>query len=320
MVGCSPFRYRSVCAIAIHELASLDLYHGRFAAAAKGYRRALWLAATVVPTRLNEVAANCIGLATVELNLCRFSRASFMAGIGWCLAMASRDLRHAAAAAAVQGLARKSLGRMAPAKNCFLRGLRQAKRANFGIEQARLLTCLGWLELDRAVIDGEEPGQEAPARFREGFRLAHTLRDSFYESDAQLGSIWSALANHDHPTAMELARSIPQSFVDELPEYIALGREATLGALAMSSSEFATASQHFARILNHASNSNSGLLWKSIGLIGAGSLAWHSGQRGRAQALWSEARSAGRRHSPFRSQVVDASIRHCLASASQPPQ
>jgi len=317
--NCSFVWHRSVCAVAIHELASMNLYQYNFEAAAKGYRKALWLAASVVPGRLAEVAANCVGLATVRLNLCQFRRALLFAEIGGCLSTMSGDLRHAAASAAVRGLARKALGQIGTARRSFLDGIEYATRSNSDLERARLLICLGWLELDSAVVEGGKSGRKPLEYFTEARGFARHVGDAFYEFDAQLGCVWSALANDDLSFAVEATNSIPRNYGEELPGYLELGLAAARGSVALTASDFAGASLQFSRVIDHVSGKQGCSLWKSVGLIGVGSLEWHSGNRQKAEAAWNQARSTGRSHSPFRARVVDASITRCRASATEPP-
>ena len=205
-------------------------------------------------------------------------------------------------------------------KKSFLAGLRYARRADSGIERSRLLICLGWLELDRAMIDGNDPSREAHDYFQEAWKLARESHDSFFEVDAQLGCVWSALASRDLPAAVEVVSSIDHKFRGALPEYLELGLAAARGAVAIASGERALAAECFGRVVDHSSSSNSGMLWKSVALIGAGSLAWHSGRKQEAEDLWKKAHATGRAHSPLRERIVKTSISLCSASAKRAPQ
>ncbi|HMP75225.1 MAG TPA: NB-ARC domain-containing protein [Kiritimatiellia bacterium] len=303
-------------AIAHHELGSLALYVGDRAKAGRCYRRALWWARCLGPAHLDEVAANRLALAT--LNLEEYDYESAIAQARAALPLASRmgDAAHVVAAHRLLASAFKDLMRADEAMRHLDEAAAVARTADRPVELLHVHLALGWLRYTEAVLAGHS-FDSAAGIFRKLMKEAGAMEQLYVELEAALGLVWTLLADGDRDAAARALEGIQESRASahkELASMLTLGR-----AKLHQECGVGDAGRFYLEVLEWARAAGKRGM-ESDALVALGAARWHGGDRGGAESLWAEARAAAARCAPVRRSLVDLSIEAARRDAHFSPR
>ncbi len=299
---------RRIRAIALHELASLHLYHERFAQAASAYRSALLLCFLGVPLLRDEAAANLIGLGAVAIGRCRNCSARLLAVSAAGLTAYRRDGSHHRAAMRLAATACLPMGRYEECRRWLRRT--GAFEPPTDIEQTRAWVLRGRLDFSEATLAGQQPHAAATA-FDCARQSALRMHDVYSLIEAELGLAWCALA-HGAADARhwlgEAERHLSDGSNFELwgwYRFLLAAREhheASLDAFAAYASAEQFCRQH--RVPG----------WQARALVGQGAIRWHEGNAAAAGALWDAARETAQQGGKGLTRLIGRNLERCRES------
>jgi tetratricopeptide (TPR) repeat protein len=314
----SWFHGRRARAIALHECASLHLYHNEFRQANHLYRRALWLCRWGRPVYHDEAAANLIGLATISKARYRFAEAIRYANRALQEARKAGDVRHVIASERLLGANCKSLGRYEEAGSHLKTAISLSDQFGISIEKASLLLLLGWLEFERAMFRKELPSV-AKSHFLEARDIAQHVHDYYYELEAKMSLGWCALAE-GAPIEAEswfqpLKQAVPEGRHPELRGEIELG----LATTAHQQGNLEKAEKLYKQVISFCELYN--LLWGNcLALVGLGAIYWHLGEKSKAQTLWKRALMIAARFPQVKRHLIEIDIESSRVSPLAGPR
>ena len=311
--GTSWLRGRRIRAVALHELASLHLYHERFALAASAYRRALLLCVLGVPLLGDEAAANLIGLGAVAIGQCRNSTARLLAVSAAGVTTGARQASHHRAAMRLAAAACIPLGRYDECRRWLRRAGALAPPTD--IEGTRAWVLQGRLDFSEARLAGRRPDAAAIA-FEGARQSAVRMHDLYSQIEAELGMAWCALARDAGGAGNwigEAAGHLTEGSNFELwgwHRFLSAAREHQAGsqdayAAYASTEEFCR--QH--RIPG----------WQARALVGQGAIRWHEGDTAAADSLWDAARRTARTGGKGLVALIERDIELCRQSPTAIP-
>lgn len=302
----SFFGGRRQRAVAWHERASLSFYQGDLARAEKGYRRALRLCNVGSEKLQAEASANLVALSTIELSRHRFDNAIKLAGCALEKALVANDTSHAIAARRILANAFKDTGRYEQAEEHLNPAELAAAVASLETERASLALLRGWLNYNRAILDGHP----IDAAIRWFDRARETSERCFHIhcfAEARLGLLWcnlAAIKPEDSKRALDelIAGPFPGQHRG-LTAMLKLGEGAVshqLGRLNDAQSVYEAALSYSREFKQHA--------WEAGALVGLGSLRWHRGEFLEAEHCWAKAVVLAAPCSPIRLKLVERAI------------
>ncbi|MCX5800583.1 MAG: TIR domain-containing protein [Candidatus Eisenbacteria bacterium] len=309
----SWWRGRRIRAIALHELGSLHLYDGDTVSAKRCYCQALRLCLWGMPIHHDEAAANLIGLATVAYARYEFEEVMRQATWGLRQARQAHDIRHIVAAARMIATVHKAAGRYDETDSYLQLAAKLSETEQVHLEKARLLMLRGWLEYDRALLEGWTPGQ-TDAAFREALCEAERVHDLYYTLEARLALGWCALVRGDLKEGakwLEMAGSklLKRQHGELLAEY-----EMELGALAHVQGDSAEALKWYQSVADLCREKDI-RIWLYRALTGQGAIAWHAGQHEQGERVWADALCVASSMSATREELARRSIKLCQSAS-----
>ena len=311
--GTSWLRGRRIRAIALHELASLHLYHERFRLAASSYRRALNLCVLGFPLLSDEAAANLIGLGAVAIGQCRNATARLLAISAASLATDDRQASHRRSAWRLAAAACLPMGRYDECRRWLQRA--GALEPPADIEQTRAWVLRGRLDFLEATLAGRQP-DAAAAAFDGARQSALRMHDVYTQIEAELGLAACGLARAAEDAGRWL-RAAADHLTDgsncELWAWHTFLRAAHENQAGRPGAYVAYATaEEFCR--QHRIPG-----WQARALVGQGAIRWHEGNTAAAGPLWDAARQTARQGGKGLAAVIERNVERCRQSPATIP-
>jgi tetratricopeptide (TPR) repeat protein len=305
-------------AIALHELATLNLYRREFDQATRLYRKALRLCRWGIPIHRDEAAANLIGLATVcQVRYC-FSQTIVYARAAIGQARSGGDIRHMIAGTRLVGHAYRSLGQYVEAESQLLAATQLCEQFDINLEKPRLRLHIGWIHYDLAALENAVPAQ-AKNHFGNALTEAKQVQDLFCTIEAELSLGWCAICEKATGEALNwfepLSRRIPVGRHLEIRAGVELG----LAAAFHQQGKLQCASKMYQEVIAFCV-SHEIQMWRWKALVGFGAVCWHLGNKEEATRTWDEALQVAGEISQAKRELARTGIGNCQSNSSQPPR
>jgi len=314
----SWWRGRRIRAVALHELASIRLYHGEGAAAMRLFKRALRLCFLGRSVHHDEAAANLVGMASVARAELRFAKALRYARRAIREAKRDRDAGHEISSRRIMAAVYATLGNFNEAELQVRQALSLCRQHHNRLEEGRALMVLGAIGWKRDAAQD----QISPV-VQECFQQALVAAD---ESDDWYSTVEAKLSLG----AFELAhgradRAAP--WIEPLETAPLSGRHAELsaalefhrGALAQLRGDLALAQSQYECVIALCRDTHLPM-WLARVMVARGGLYWHSGDRVNAEATWREAKKEARAVSRMTETIARHNIRRCRANVDAIPR
>ena len=309
---------RKARSVALHELGSLELYHGAYGRAAHLYARALVASVFGFPFYYGEVAGNVLGLATIAYETFRFRTAICAAWLAWGAALIGRDIWHRVGAMRLLGGAYKAIGRYERAACILDRMLALCLERDMPRDARAVELQRGWLEFDRATFEDRDP-EGAADWFQRAAAGVKGVAAHHLVQEARLGLGWCALLRGADEEAEAMFRSVLDAVGNSVHRPLAAGATVGMAAVRHLRGQLAPAVTAYDTAIAACDNGG-GALWGAIARVGKGTVLWHLGDKADAEKMWNLARESATAVSRARVRIIEKTIRLCRADPTAPPR
>lgn len=313
----SRWRGRRIRAVALHEIASLNLYEGENRKAERLYRQALNLCVWGWPLHHDEAAANLIGLASVARAAMRFDKCLRLAKRAVRQAQRAGDARHVVAGRRLIGTVYSIMGKYDEAQETLLRAITSCDEQNEHLEKGRALLVLGSSYYHSTTLH-DDTSPEARDCFYRALQEGMQVNDFYVRCEAELSLGLYALAVEETAVAEEWFNKLSRKLLSlhqhpELHTGLAFGRAAIMQ---QRGDLIASRQQYFEALNLCCDESNSSQLsWRARLSVAVGSTYFHCGEPDKADELWQQALQDSGRIGDGTHRLTVARIRLCKRRA-----
>lgn len=308
---------RRARAVALHELGSLHLYRGLIEQARQYYRQAQLLSVWGLPVYKDVHAAALLGLATVSLEQGHIKATVRRSIRILCSAIVRNEVRHIVAGKRLMGQALLKHGYFSQAAIHLKDAAVLAERFDVALETPKLLSLLGRLEYENALLQGTNL-TEARGFLEKATAKAETVHDVITLAQATTALAWCDLHDGTGEDTIsrfeEVKRGLPAGRHHDLRHAIDVGVAAAHHELG----DLATARKLYeAAIESSPDGAVSAVPYRAM--IGLGAIHWHAGNRELAADIWDRALALAAKLSPVTQALAQTSIDACRSDPLIPP-
>jgi tetratricopeptide (TPR) repeat protein len=309
---------RRPTAIAYHELASLNLYKRDFRRAQRLYALALVLSGFGLTKYHDEMSANFVGLATICQARYQYRRTIMLARRGLHHATIAGDARHRVAAMRLMGHACRSLGRYDDAESHYVAASAICVPLDLNVEKVRLMLQIGWLEYERAQIEGHSPVRSRHT-FQAALESASKTQDFFCEVESQLSLGWCDLCERQTAEAVSRLATLKNVLASDWHIELTAGISTALAVATHQEGRLEEAYRIYEEVVELCDASNLPV-WGSRALVGMGAIKWHGAEKQGAEKCWQLALHSSRRLSAAKAALTQINIDRCRSDHAATPQ
>ena len=316
-LSAAPAQGRQARAVALCELGLALLSRGETVEARRKCEEALKLCHKR-PALTDEATAARLVLAGVACRECRWAEATRLAiqvGDG---SETAGDVRRSLEAERILATVENQLGQYDAARTRLEHALAMARECAAPLEEAPLLSALGWHHYDQAHLALRSP-REAVDCFREAQAAARRTGDLACQLDATLGLGWAALADRATEEARTHFAAVCDAMTEGCRPDLLLGAKIGLAAADYQTGAVQAAAAAYRETAAEAKR-RGWRDWEARSLIGRGAIFWHMRRQPEAAAAWARAVENARHTSPHLQQTTGANLSTCRRTENVPPR